>query len=136
MREADGDWPLIKKPMIIFKTKIFCFTGRLDNFTRDQARDLIMERGGIVTNAFTSHLDYIVVGYKPGTKLNQVYLNNEKISQLGIKHINILTEIEFAAAILTSTKDFVPRKNIVVPSIQTNHIKKIENTERIFCFDE
>ncbi len=65
--------------------KTFVFTGTLSNFSRDEARALVEERGGRAADTVSSRVDYVVVGENPGSKLA---VAREK----GIK---ILTEEEF-----------------------------------------
>lgn len=51
-----------------FAGKSFVLTGTLKNFTRAQARDLILERGGRVTSTVTKKTDYVLIGESPGSK--------------------------------------------------------------------
>lgn len=114
---------------ILFKNQTFCFTGRLDNFTRDQAYALVKERGGFVENRISRFTRYLVVGNMPGSKLGKA---KSRV------YISIISETEFAAAVLTSSPDFVPRKHIVVPSmsIQEATTQIIKSKTREFAFDE
>jgi DNA ligase (NAD+) len=61
--------------------KTLVLTGALDSMTRDEARDLIEKAGGKVAGSVTGKTDYVVAGYKPGSKL-------EKAENLGIKIID------------------------------------------------
>jgi len=65
--------------------KTFVLTGALQNFSREQAKQEIEQRGGKVSNSVSKKTDYLVVGQKPGSKL-------KKAKQLGVK---IITEREF-----------------------------------------
>ena len=65
--------------------KIFVLTGRLENFTRDAATELLEERGGIVKTSVGKKTDYVIAGEDAGSKLT-------KAQQLGIK---ILSEDDF-----------------------------------------
>ena len=65
--------------------KMFIFTGGLLNISRPKASDLVRKKGGIVTNSINKDIDYVVVGEKPGSKL-------EKAKKLGL---NIINEEEF-----------------------------------------
>jgi DNA ligase (NAD+) len=65
--------------------KTFVLTGRLSTLSRDEAGDLIRERGGTVSGSVSKKTDYAVVGEDAGTKL-------AKATELGIK---ILDEDEF-----------------------------------------
>jgi len=64
--------------------KQFVLTGTLPTYSRDQAKQLIEERGGRVVGSVSKKTDYVVVGADPGSKL-------EKARALGIK---ILDEAE------------------------------------------
>ncbi len=65
--------------------KSFLFTGTLKSMTRQKAKDIVMELGGRVASSVSKKLDYLVVGEKPGSKL-------DKAKKLGIK---ILSEDDF-----------------------------------------
>jgi len=64
--------------------KIFVITGTLPTLSREQAKALIEERGGKVTESVTSKTDYLVAGEKAGSKL-------EKAQKLAI---SIISEAE------------------------------------------
>jgi DNA ligase (NAD+) len=64
--------------------KQFVLTGTLPTCSRDQAKQMIEERGGRVVGSVSKKTDYVVVGADPGSKL-------EKARALGIK---ILDEAE------------------------------------------
>lgn len=63
----------------------FVITGTLENLTRNEVHDLIVQRGGNVHNAVSKKTSYLVMGKDPGSKLL-------KARSLGIK---IITEEEF-----------------------------------------
>ena len=69
----------------IFENKTFVLTGTLENYTRDQARDLILSHGGQVTSSVSKKTSYVLAGENPGSKLT-------KAQDLNIK---ILSEQEF-----------------------------------------
>jgi len=49
------------------KGQTFVFTGKLQSYTRQEARDLVEELGGHSTSRVSSETDYVVVGEKPGS---------------------------------------------------------------------
>ncbi|MDZ7758927.1 MAG: NAD-dependent DNA ligase LigA [Desulfovermiculus sp.] len=51
--------------------KTFVFTGTLDQWTREEAKAMVEDRGGRVTNTVTGKTDYVVAGPGAGSKLNQ-----------------------------------------------------------------
>ncbi len=54
-----------------FEGKQFVLTGKLSRFTRDEAKQMIEDRGGRVTGSVTKKTDYVVVGEDPGSKLDR-----------------------------------------------------------------
>lgn len=67
----------------------FVFTGSLNSLTRNQAQELVLNRGGKVTSSVSKKTDYVVVGADAGSKA-------EKAFELNLK---ILTEEEFKTLI-------------------------------------
>jgi DNA ligase (NAD+) len=65
--------------------KQFVFTGSMKNTTRGKAQELVEKNGGIVSGSISKNTDFVVVGEKPGSKL-------EKAKKLEVK---ILNEEEF-----------------------------------------
>ena len=70
-----------------FSGKKFVLTGTLENFTRNEAKELIEERGGKVSGSVSKNTDYVIAGENAGSKL-------QKALELNIK---ILNEYEFQA---------------------------------------
>ena len=66
--------------------KVFVLTGTLEGYTREDATERIVARGGKVTGSVSKKTDYVVVGREPGSKL-------DKARSLGLA---ILDEAEFA----------------------------------------
>ncbi len=58
--------------------KSFVFTGTLNEYTRDEAADIIRKAGGQVISSVSKKTDYLVAGSSPGSKL-------VKAEELGIK---------------------------------------------------
>ncbi len=65
--------------------KIFVFTGTLQSYGRDEARNLVESLGGMTASTVSKKVDFVVVGKDPGSKL-------DKARELGIK---TLTEEDF-----------------------------------------
>jgi DNA ligase (NAD+) len=65
--------------------KTFVLTGELENFTRDQAKDMIRLAGGDISSSVSKKTDYIVAGASPGSKY-------DKAKKIGVK---IIDEEEF-----------------------------------------
>jgi DNA ligase (NAD+) len=63
----------------------FVFTGSLESFARDEARELVESLGGRTASSVSKKVDYVVVGSDPGSKY-------EKAKELGIP---TLTESQF-----------------------------------------
>ena len=68
-----------------FSGKKFVLTGTLENFTRNEAKELIESRGGKVSGSVSKNTDYVIAGESAGSKL-------QKAIELKIK---ILSEDEF-----------------------------------------
>lgn len=69
-----------------FKGMTFVLTGTLERFTRDEAAEMIEERGGKSSGSVSKKTTYVVAGENAGSKLR-------KANELGIP---VLTEDEFA----------------------------------------
>ena len=70
-----------------FSGKKFVLTGTLDNFTRNEAKELIEARGGKVSGSVSKNTDYVIAGDNAGSKL-------QKATEL---NITVLNEEEFKA---------------------------------------
>jgi DNA ligase (NAD+) len=81
--EVDGDTTANFDERFVGKT--FVLTGKLEEFTRDDAARLIEERGGRVSSSVSKKTDYVVAGSDAGSKLT-------KAESLGVK---VLNEDEF-----------------------------------------
>lgn len=68
-----------------FYKKVFVLTGTLKDYTRQEASELIKERGGKVSGSVSSNTDFVLAGEDPGSKL-------DKAHKLKIK---VLSESEF-----------------------------------------
>ena len=72
-----------------FQGKTFVLTGKLENYTRDEAAKLIEERGGRVSSSVSKNTDYVVAGSDAGSKLT-------KAESLGV---TVMDENEFSSMI-------------------------------------
>jgi DNA ligase (NAD+) len=73
--------------------KSFVITGTLSGFSREEAKEALLQMGAIVHNSLTSKTDYLLVGDKPGSKL-------EKAREKGIM---IIDEVAFLDMLSHST---------------------------------
>jgi hypothetical protein len=86
------------------RNRNFVFTGRLASLTRDQATQMVQERGGQVLPRVNNDVHYLIYGDDVGaTKWNAVakYTRVQKRS-----------EQWFMAAMLATTPGFTPRKSV------------------------
>ena len=80
-----GNFMVQKKENKNMQDKTFVLTGALQHFTRDEIKKKIKELGGKISSSISKNTDYLLVGDKPGSKL-------EKAKKLGTK---IITEDDF-----------------------------------------
>lgn len=66
--------------------KTFLFTGTLEKYTRNQARDLVLSLGGVVVDTLTKKVTHLVAGENAGQKLHKAQK---------IPNIKILNENDF-----------------------------------------
>ena len=70
---------------LIFHGKTFVFTGKLESFNRDEAKEMVEKLGGKAAGSVSKNTTYLVAGPGAGSKA-------EKAIKLGV---NVLTEEEF-----------------------------------------
>jgi len=79
----------LEKPAVKRETplagKIFVLSGSLNSMSREDAKEKIRQLGGDVSSSVSKNTDYLVLGIKPGSKL-------DRAKKLGVK---ILAETEF-----------------------------------------
>ena len=71
----------VKSVSNAFEGLTFVLTGTLENMTRDEAAEMIKERGGKVSSSVSSKTDYVLAGESAGSKLT-------KAQALGVKIIS------------------------------------------------
>lgn len=73
----------------MFSGLTFVFTGKLEHYNRDSAREIVESLGGTTANTISKKTDYLVAGPGAGSKI-------EKAHKLGV---DILTEDEFRSMV-------------------------------------
>ena len=71
---------IIKKSNLLHNNS-FVISGTLPSLSRNQAKDIITDHGGIISSSISKKTDYLLCGEKAGSKLN-------KANNLGIKIID------------------------------------------------
>jgi DNA ligase (NAD+) len=61
------------------ENKTFVFTGILESFTRDEAREKVEMLGGRATSSVSGETDYLVAGERPGRKLEEAGMQGTEI---------------------------------------------------------
>jgi len=75
------EFPQLQSTNYKLRGKTFVLTGELENFTRDEAKDMIRKAGGDVSGSVSAKTDYVVAGENPGSKY-------DKAKKLGVGIIN------------------------------------------------
>ena len=81
--------PTTKKGTKVLEGKKIVLTGTLEQFSRDEAKDLIREHGGSVASSVSKKTDFVLMGAQAGSKADEA-------RALGVQ---LLTEVEFLALI-------------------------------------
>lgn len=85
----------IFNPETVFNQKTVLFTGKLTKFTRKQAAQEVVNRGGKVLNEFDPRLDILIVGDINLQLQKYGHLSTKHQMALNYEHISILTEQQF-----------------------------------------
>ena len=86
LRKAGVEFPESgKKEGGLLSGKLFLFTGTLESFTRDEAKEAVEAAGGEVAGSVSKKVDFVVSGSTPGSK-------HERAKKLGL---NIIDEKAF-----------------------------------------
>ncbi len=59
--------------------KTFVFTGKLENYTRSEAQELVESLGGHSASSVSANTDYVVAGQDPGSKLDEAKKHDVQI---------------------------------------------------------
>ena len=81
--------PSRKKKNLKLNGKVFVFTGSLESYSRNEAKEIVRSLGGKTSESVSGRTDFVVCGQDPGSKL-------ERAKKLGVKVIN---EKQFLAMI-------------------------------------
>jgi DNA ligase (NAD+) len=71
-----GMWPeernnLVEKENSVLEGRTFVITGTLEGYSRDEAKEMIENAGGKVTDTVSAKTDYLLLGENPGSKLQK-----------------------------------------------------------------
>lgn len=84
LKEAGVNMASIQKEIVVkeaFEGKTFVLTGTLQNYSRNEAKEIIENLGGKVSSSVSKKTDYVLAGEEAGSKL-------EKAIKLGVEVIN------------------------------------------------
>lgn len=74
---------VFEKKRVVRKTPLagrrFVFTGTLESFTRDEAKRILQELGGLIGSSVSPKTDFVVAGKDPGSKFQRAKTLNVKI---------------------------------------------------------
>jgi DNA ligase (NAD+) len=90
--KAGLSWPLVEPAVNIEKSltgSTYVITGILESYSRQQAADLLKQRGAKVSSSVSAKTTAVIAGEKPGSKV-------DKAQKLGV---DILTEAQFESLI-------------------------------------
>ena len=90
---VDIEYEQVQKKNSACAGKVFVFTGELESFARDKAKELVYQNGGKISSSLSKETDYLVAGNKPGSKF-------KKAQKLGVK---IIEEESFKKICSTSS---------------------------------
>jgi DNA ligase (NAD+) len=68
-----------KKKSQALQGKTFVFTGKLEGFTREEAKRAAEDRGGRATSSVSGETDFVVQGDNPGSKLEEARRQKVKV---------------------------------------------------------
>jgi len=83
------DMPKTEKTLPL-QGNVFVFTGKLENYTREEAQQAVEQLGARAASSVSGETDYLVVGNDPGSKLDQA--KKHKVEILDEKHFESLLE--------------------------------------------
>ena len=85
LKKAGVVFPQMKRTKGKLSGKTFLFTGALESFSRDEAKEVVERLGGKTAPSISKKVDYVVAGTEPGSKYDEA-------KKLGLK---IISEEEF-----------------------------------------
>ena len=85
LKKAGVVFPQMKRTKGKLSGKTFLFTGALELFSRDEAKEVVERLGGKTAPSISKKVDYVVAGTEPGSKYDEA-------KKLGL---NIISEEEF-----------------------------------------
>jgi DNA ligase (NAD+) len=93
-----GVWPVLKRKEVVshedlpLSGKVIVVTGTLKNFSRNEIKDFIEEKGGKTSSSVSKNTSFVLVGENPGSKF-------DKAKELGV---TVLNEEEFLRMVRTN----------------------------------
>ena len=94
-----------------FAKMTFVLTGALENYTRDEASEIIEKFGGKTSGSVSRKTTFVLAGEEAGSKL-------AKAEALGVK---VITEEEFKEMISESKEEFEERRDKGIKDLENNN---------------
>src|SRR3989304_289513 len=100
LKKAGVVFPQMKRTKGKLSGKTFLFTGALESFSRDEAKEIVERLGGTTAPSISKKVDYVVAGTEPGSKYDEakklgMYIITQELVK-GIVHESPVSFLTFS----------------------------------------